>query len=167
MKINLAKLHDGLNELTFQIEPEDLGFDEDEETLYLFPDTIEADVEVQKFSDKFLVRVMLSTVAHFTCDRCLEEFDRHLQADFQLVYSKQSRNQLDDDVYRSLDDSATEINLNADVRENLLLDIPMKHLCREDCQGLCSQCGINLNRETCECEQTVLDPRWEVLRNLQ
>jgi len=64
MKINLAKLHEGLNELKFLIKPDELGFDEMEDTSFLFPNNIEAKVEVQKFSDKFFIKANLSTVAH-------------------------------------------------------------------------------------------------------
>lgn len=167
MKINLANLDEGINELQFQIKPEELGFDEKEETSFLFPNDIEADVEVQKFSDKFFFKINLTTRSHFTCDRCLEEFDQKLKADFQLIYSKQVRHQFKDDVYRFLDESTVEIDLSDDVRENLLLVLPMKHICKEECAGLCSQCGINLNYDACECDQKIIDPRWEALKNLQ
>ncbi len=167
MKINLVKLHEGLNELTFQIKPENLDFDEQPETLGLFPNEIHADVEVQKFSDKFFVKVALVTIAHYYCDRCLDEFDRNLEATFQLVYSKHSRDQFADDEYRFLEEDETEIDLSADIRENILLVIPMKHICRESCKGLCPQCGVNLNEESCNCQQETIDPRWEILKTLQ
>jgi len=167
MKINLVKLHDGLNQLIFQIKPEDLGFDEKPETLLLFPNDTRADVEAQKFSDKYFIKVALNTMAHYTCDRCLDEFDQNLEAGFQLVYSKHSRDQDDDDAYRFLSEEETEIDLSSDIRENILLVIPMKHLCKESCQGLCPHCGVNLNYETCNCRPETIDPRWEILRTLQ
>jgi len=167
MNINLVKLHEGLNKLNFQIKPDDLDFDGEEETLFLFPNIIDADVEVQKFSDKFFIKVNLLTVAHYTCDRCLDVFDQNLEANFQLIYSKQTRYQFEDDEYRFIEENATEIDLSTDIREHLLLVIPMKHLCKEDCAGLCSHCGVNLNNETCECERTTIDARWQVLKNLQ
>lgn len=167
MKINLAKLHEGLNELKFQIKPEDLGFDEKEETLFLFSNDIYADVEVQKFSDKYFIKVSLLTLAHYTCDRCLDEFDQNLDAKFQLIYSKQTRNRFENDDYRFLGENVTEIDLSPDIRENILLVIPMKHLCNEGCMGLCPHCGTNLNYETCDCQQEKIDPRWEILRTIQ
>jgi len=167
MKINLVKLNEGLNKLHFQIKPDDLGFDDNEETIFLFLDDIRADIEVQKFSDKYFIKAVLFTLAHYTCDRCLGEFNQDLEAAFRLVYSKQTRNRFEDDEYRFLDENVTEIDLSPDIRENLLLVIPMKHLCKEDCMGLCPYCGTNLNHETCDCQRDVIDPRWEILKSLQ
>ena len=167
MKINLVKLHDGLNRLKFHIKPEDLGFDEQAETSLLFPNNIDADVEIQKFSDKYFVRVDLNTLAHYICDRCLDEFDHNFKATFQLIYSKYSKDNFEDDEYRFLGESETEIDLSPDIRENMLLVLPMKHLCKETCRGLCPQCGMNLNDGTCECQQETIDPRWEKLKSLK
>jgi uncharacterized protein len=167
MKINLVKLHEGLNSLRFKVKAEDLGFDENDETLLLFPNDIDADIEVQKLSDKYYFKAALKTVAHYNCDRCLDEFDQSLAATFRLVYSKQTGARSDDDEYRFLEEHETEIDLSADIRESMLLVLPMKHLCNETCKGLCPHCGINLNNETCSCQQETLDPRWEILKTLQ
>lgn len=168
MKINLAKLHEGLNQVDFKVRPTDLGFDQNEETQILFPNDTFADVEVQKFGDKYFLKVHLVTLAHYSCDRCLEEYDRDLTADFQLVYSKEERiGVVDDDDFRVLGEKQTEIDLREDIRENILLVIPMKHLCEETCKGLCPRCGANLNFEQCDCQQEVIDPRWEALKMLQ
>ncbi len=168
MKIHLAKLHEGINQLGFQIKPAELGFDEKAETQFLFPNDTCADVEIHKFGEKYFIHVHLITLAHYSCDRCLEEYDRDLTADFQLVYSKEERVvAVDDDDFRLLGDKQTEIDLRDDIRENILLVIPMKHLCDEECKGLCPQCGTNLNFDRCNCHETRIDPRWEILKMLQ
>ena len=59
-----------------------------------------------------------------------------------------------------------EIDLGQLMREQFYLSLPMKPLCREDCQGLCGQCGIDLNDDTCECPAPV-DPRWAKLTELR
>ncbi len=167
MKISIANLPEGLSQLYFQVKPEELGFDLDPETQTLFPNDIGVEVEVQKYSEEYFIQAKLTTQAHYVCDRCLDEFDRELLADFRLVYSKHARAREADDDYRFFGEDTAEIDLSRDVRENLLLVIPMKHLCSEDCQGLCPHCGINLNHGTCNCESETIDPRWEVLRRLQ
>jgi uncharacterized protein len=63
--------------------------------------------------------------------------------------------------------SGDEIDLGQMMREQFYLALPMKPLCRQDCQGLCPVCGKNRNRETCSCESTWVDPRFEVLRNFK
>jgi uncharacterized protein len=52
------------------------------------------------------------------------------------------------------------------IRQNALLAIPMKPLCKEDCAGLCSQCGKDLNTKQCKCIKQEIDPRWAKLVNL-
>ena len=58
------------------------------------------------------------------------------------------------------------IDLDELVMSDLLLTLPMKHLCREDCKGLCAQCGKNLNEGDCGCIKKPVDPRLEALRKL-
>ena len=52
-------------------------------------------------------------------------------------------------------------------REQLLLALPLKVTCREDCKGLCPQCGKNLNQERCSCSTEVEDPRWAALKDVR
>ena len=53
------------------------------------------------------------------------------------------------------------------LREQVLLAVPLKAICREDCKGLCPHCGKNLNLETCSCSEPVEDPRWSALKDLR
>jgi len=59
------------------------------------------------------------------------------------------------------------IDLDPIVREQVLLALPMSAVCREDCKGLCAQCGQNLNEKKCGCEQKVIDPRLAPLMNIK
>jgi len=53
------------------------------------------------------------------------------------------------------------------LREQVLLALPLKVTCREDCRGLCVHCGKNLNEEQCSCTTAVVDPRWTPLREIR
>jgi uncharacterized protein len=53
------------------------------------------------------------------------------------------------------------------LREQVLLAAPVKAICREDCRGLCSHCGRNLNAEQCSCAEPLVDPRWATLKELR
>jgi len=59
-----------------------------------------------------------------------------------------------------------EVAVSPIVEERIQLAVPMKPLCRPDCRGLCPQCGVDLNRESCHCVTEALDPRWDALRAL-
>ena len=87
MKINLAKLADDLSRLKFRVQPEELGFNDNEQTSLLFTNNIDVEVEVQKFSDKYFIKVKVKTLAHYSCDRCLDDFDKPFKTTFQLIYS--------------------------------------------------------------------------------
>ena len=52
-------------------------------------------------------------------------------------------------------------------KEQVLLSLPMRSICRPDCKGLCPQCGVNRNREACSCSQPTGDPRWAALKGFQ
>jgi uncharacterized protein len=55
------------------------------------------------------------------------------------------------------------IALDEEVRQLILLDVPLKHLCREDCRGICPGCGVDLNAAECTCTKAEIDPRWAKL----
>jgi uncharacterized protein len=53
------------------------------------------------------------------------------------------------------------------LREQILLALPLKTICSENCKGLCAHCGTNLNLEQCSCAEPVEDPRWSVLKDIR
>jgi uncharacterized protein len=59
------------------------------------------------------------------------------------------------------------INITDDVRDYLILAVPMKKLCKEDCKGLCYKCGTDLNKSSCDCKQDEIDDRWSKLLELK
>ena len=59
-----------------------------------------------------------------------------------------------------------EIDITEAVLKQIFLNLPMKFVCREDCQGFCPHCGINLNTGKCSCADDQIDPRWEKLKIL-
>jgi uncharacterized protein len=106
------------------------------------------------------------------CARCAEEFDASATSPFRFVLAPKAvgpaneHNLKVDDLEFSLYDG-DEIDLSPLIREQLILSLPTRPLCREDCRGLCPQCGINLNRETCGCREVRLDSRLAALRALK
>ena len=116
-----------------------------------------------------------STRIHTLCARCGDEVDWPLQGIFDLVLMPGLDKSLEEE---DLDEMSPEemdhlcyqgpvVELDDYFREELALEIPIQVLCREDCRGLCPQCGANLNRETCSCPKTDGDPRLSILRNLK
>ena len=58
------------------------------------------------------------------------------------------------------------VDLTKLIKDAILLDLPVKIVCTEDCQGLCAQCGTNLNKGECDCTDDSIDPRWAKLKEI-
>jgi uncharacterized protein len=109
--------------------------------------------------------------ADLDCSRCLEPFRNTLQGeiDFSIREAANDRELNLDELPENeliVPSNATEVDITGPVREALVLALPLKPLCRDDCRGLCPQCGVNRNENTCECKVEKSDSRWNGLRNL-
>lgn len=101
------------------------------------------------------------------CDRCLEP----VKTDFSLYIERSvDFSQSDEERVKELDEQPYISGYNLDVDQlvcnELLLNLPMKVLCDEDCRGICNRCGVNLNHETCGCDRTSPDPRMSVIQDI-
>jgi DUF177 domain-containing protein len=97
------------------------------------------------------------------CRRCGRPVEGGVQAAVRERYVEGEEAELDDEAYPLAGDV---LDLEPLARDAVLLDLPLAPLCAEDCLGLCPQCGINRNEETCSCEQPA-DPRWSALDALR
>ena len=113
----------------------------------------------------------LKAPAEATCARCAEQFMTSCTRSFRFVLAPKAVGEPDRDLRaEDLEFSFYEgedIDLSPLIREQALLALPTRPLCKEDCRGLCPQCGANLNREVCGCSVTTSDPRFGVLRTLK
>ena len=101
------------------------------------------------------------------CNRCLEP----VQCPFHLSIARTlDLNLTEEERIAALDEQPYVQGYNLDVdqlvRDELLLNLPMKVLCAEDCKGICNRCGANLNHETCDCDRSVPDPRMSVIQDI-
>jgi len=115
----------------------------------------------------------LSTRVEVACARCLEPVQQDVKRDFDLLYRP-----LGADAGREetpVAGTEAEISyyegegllLEDVLREQVLLAVPVKVICRQDCKGLCPQCGANLNFAKCSCSEPLEDPRWSALKDLR
>lgn len=106
------------------------------------------------------------------CARCLTPVRKTLQGSFDLLFRPLGVDSGSSE--RSISAAETEIGyyqksgllLEDVLREQVLLSLPARTLCREDCKGLCPRCGRDLNSETCACDSAPADPRWSALSDL-
>jgi uncharacterized protein len=113
------------------------------------------------------------TAVQLSCARCLEPLVQNVSRNFDLLYRPQGADAGEEE--RTVSATEAEISyyqgegllLEDVLREQILLAVPLKAICREDCKGLCPHCGKNLNVEQCSCAEPVEDPRWSALKDLR
>ena len=125
-------------------------------------------LHVRNLGDKKLLLTGNAEVTlQMPCDRCLEPVDIPFELEFdeELDMSKTESERTED-----LDEQPYVSGYNLDVdrllSNELLLNLPMKVLCREDCKGICNRCGANLNHTECSCDRSSPDPRMSVIQDL-
>lgn len=106
-------------------------------------------------------------VISIPCARCLEpvdtEFDLSFEREIDMKLSEEERREeLDECSYIS----GTELDAEQLLCNELLINWPIRVLCKEDCKGICSRCGANLNIQDCGCDTTELDPRMAVISDI-
>jgi uncharacterized protein len=111
------------------------------------PSELRGLIRVSRTPQGVLAQGVFNTTIQAECVRCLEEFNKPLRTVFTELYSYHSHPTTDTSMVIPEDGNVDFAPL---VREFLLLEVPIKLLCREDCIGLCSVCGENLNLTTCE-----------------
>ncbi|MFA3781975.1 DUF177 domain-containing protein [Melioribacteraceae bacterium 4301-Me] len=161
MIIKYTNFSDGIHELEF-VEPA--------EKLKLgsaFLGNVVLQCRMDKSSHQIILDCNVTAYAKLICDRCNSEFNKELHSHYFLSYlfSKSKRISDDENIKFLLPDS-DKIDLTDDVVEYTKLSVPMKILCKEDCKGLCSKCGANLNEMQCKCEQQIENEVWLPLKNL-
>ncbi len=122
------------------------------------------DVRAERVGGGVRVSGSLSAELEVACVRCLVAFPHAAEHDFEVRYRRGVADGGCDEA--ELDESDLDLDYYGDegidlqqlLGEQLLLALPMKPLCQTECKGLCSQCGVNLNDQTCDCAPEV-DPR--------
>ncbi len=164
MKIPILHLEEGYHHFEDYIKKGSLHFYRDE----IYPDDINIKVEVNKFAKNISCKAEISTRMHLTCDRCLAEFDEDFLEMFDILFHiGQDELNIDEENVVALLPDQKEIDLTSYIQETLILSIPMKVLCRDDCKGICPNCGADLNTEECQCMDKPIDSRWENLKKLR
>ena len=137
MKIRVAQISSEGITLEESIPAKELDL-ETEDILFCSPVKVKA--FITRITNALTVSVSLSARIALNCSRCLEGFEQDFYKDLKLNYQVERPDQI--------------IELNPDIREEIILDYPLKPLCKPDCKGLCPRCGQNLNEGGCTCGTT-------------
>ena len=170
MRIELENLEKGKGTFAHTYQPEELDLLDERITLKGPANVVGS---VKRSTAEVTVSGRLSAHVSVECDRCLKKLELRVSAEFRLDYitgqdyeSSHTAELTSDDMDVSVFDGES-IDVDELVKEQILLSVPDRTLCREDCKGICSTCGADLNAGPCNCEPSDIDPRWEALKRFK
>ncbi len=165
MRIDLRTLGEGNNYWECQEPPDSLGLKAEGME---FSSPVESKLRILKSGKNYIGQGEIKTRVDFECSRCLKKSGQVLKCEIKF-HLKEENDQiiLETEEGEGQIQSGRSFDLSDLARENLILSLPLKPLCSEDCKGLCPVCGINLNTSSCKCKKEVTDPRWEKLKSLK
>jgi DUF177 domain-containing protein len=143
----------------------------DGECEFLSP--ISYSLSVVKEYDHIRVQGKVGTDVKLVCSRCLTEFTGPLSSTFTIFYTKSEEAQPQEEVELGEEDlisvtySGDELDFSGEIAEQILLGLPFKPLCSEDCNGLCPNCGADLNTTTCNCSEKNVSMAFSPLKGLK
>ncbi len=146
--------------------PESFDLKHDEAAL---ADDVKVEFELRNESGTIHATGEVETRLSLTCGRCLSDFHRRVRTTVSVEFvtdSSDHEEPFEEKIYL-LEFDGKKVNLAEPVRQDLVLHVPMQPLCREDCRGLCSVCGADLNEEDCGHDQKSIDPRLEALQDIE
>jgi uncharacterized protein len=145
--------------LALDVTQQRLGGDLDVESIH-------GNIVVTRTDRRLLAQGQLDVVLEAECVRCLEVIPHlSIQVDFEesfLLHPVSGHKQTS--IYGVTEDG--HLDLTYPLREQILVSMPIRPLCRPDCRGLCGQCGNNLNSGPCSCSEEPGDPRLAILKSL-
>ena len=119
------------------LSPKDLDLETEQ---IRFSSPLRVSAEVSRITNAVSVKLQVSAKLHFSCSRCLEDSETVFDKKFGLNYPVVKSDRF--------------IDLNPEIREEIIIDYPIKPLCKASCKGLCLKCGKNLNQGGCTCGST-------------
>jgi uncharacterized protein len=169
MRIELENLEGGKGDFAHVYNPDELN-PVDERVKLTAPATVNGKIRLA--GNEVFVNGHVDTRAQVECDRCLKLIELPVNADFELEYITGS--EYESSAVAELTEAEMSVavfdgealDVDEIVKEQILLAVPTRMLCREDCKGICPQCGVDKNTGECNCETKEIDPRWAALKNL-
>lgn len=170
MRIELANLEDGKGEFSATYEADQLALEDDRVRL---ASPVSITGRIKRSGAEIIVSGHINGELFINCDRCLKPLEMPLKNDFELEYVSDSEYEALHDAELTEEEMAISvfdgvgIDVDEIVKEQVLLAVPTRLLCSDDCKGICPVCGSDRNTTDCNCETSSSDPRWDALRSLK
>jgi len=162
VRIRISQPSTGLHEYHLTSYPSDIGLESN------FKKMVDIKVALDKTPRQIFLKAHIHSSGVFTCDRCVDEFEQHIENSYTMfyVYHDLDPGKYDAHEVQVISPDTAYIDLTEDIRQTIMLAVPLKLLCREECKGLCPRCGTNLNHEMCSCQVETENSHWQDLKDL-
>jgi uncharacterized metal-binding protein YceD (DUF177 family) len=147
VKIHLPTYPRGVHRIAETVAAKDLDLDPE-----VFFTPLNATLVMDRHDPYLQFEFEIETVTRHECDRCLNLFERpyHVRAPMLYVLGKDPANgEADDSEISYVPVNTVDLDITGDLRDFIILNLPNRSLCSEECRGLCSQCGADLNQQPC------------------
>ena len=162
MKLFRNELVDGISHKQYEFPVNSLTI----KGINIVRDKMYCNITSEVIPNGFKIDGVLTFYLMNSCDRCLEQFEEKYNPKFELLLTSNidliKKNNLD---IIHFPESMTEIDLVYTFDEFILLEKPIKFLCKKECKGLCQYCGVNLNLSACDCRNLSKDNTFNILQN--
>ncbi|EKQ53985.1 MULTISPECIES: DUF177 domain-containing protein [unclassified Clostridium] len=118
--------------------------------------------EISSDNDILILNAEIKADLEMICSRCLDTFIYPIDIDIEERFTT-NKNSEDDEAIVVMDD---ELDITEIVENSIISTLPIQRVCKDDCKGLCQECGCNLNNDSCSCQKEDVDIRFEALRGL-
>jgi uncharacterized protein len=138
---------------------------------------IQGDLTVTREYENLRITGRVTAPLALSCSRCLSDYASFVDTSFTIFFRKESA------VAASIEDedglelgemdllsssySGDEIDLTHEIEEQIVMEIPLKPLCSDDCKGLCHVCGIDLNASSCSCRKDPVNLTFNALKDFK
>jgi uncharacterized protein len=175
MKISVDEIPQSPKEIEFSESIEELNqiYSRESSRDFAFPPSLEVHLVYYRSGQEIFFSGHFNGSFKGRCGRCLEEFEFALKKEFEFILTPDPKKSGHGAEELHRDDlglsyySSDEIDLAPLIGEQVMLALPTKPLCAENCRGLCGSCGVNLNSESCNCSNASSDPRMALFRTLK
>jgi uncharacterized protein len=170
MIIDLLKLRKPTLDFELEFQPKEVDLETEFAEL---TEPVEFNGKLRKKDLRAEIEGEILTVVNLSCDRCLSKVQEELEIGFENAFVKPENYTDDQEIELEIKDLEVSIleddriDLREIAREQILLALPNRVYCRENCLGLCEKCGANLNQTDCKCKKDDVDPRWSALEKLK
>jgi uncharacterized protein len=170
--VDLKDLVDEKASLEGSFEPGDIDFSRDN---IRQASALNWSATAERAGAEIRINGLLQTTVEMMCSRCLEPARQDINKSFDLFFRQRDELMFDEDQEIALTEkdtqtaffTGTHLAIGEILREQVLLALPMKALCRVDCKGLCPNCGMNLNSGKCNCQMDKFSPHMDTLLELK